>query len=245
MNLTEYLTYDWWRDIWLPGAGAILIPLAIAFFTWWFGASRAEKNRDLRDLQENLNFLISIIFPFLKALSFFKEKFEEIQHNEVIVLKMIENNVDAPNLTFDDICRSILFENVMHDLDIKCYAICAQYDKDFVANITTLKSISSVLENMLDHRNNVIETISTCENIELRIQRCLSFIRGDSQDTKKFLNSIASIIQLIDIVYVATKNLELKIKQLNLIHLEYDDQMNKAIRWAKEYHQKLKNPSHT
>lgn len=28
----KYFTYEWFRDIWLPAAGAILIPVAIAFF---------------------------------------------------------------------------------------------------------------------------------------------------------------------------------------------------------------------
>ena len=57
----KYFTYDWFKDIWLPAAGAILIPVAIAFFTWWFGASRSEKQKELRELRDNLNLLLNLV----------------------------------------------------------------------------------------------------------------------------------------------------------------------------------------
>ena len=56
-TIASYFSYDWWRDIWLPAAGAILIPLAIAFFTWFFGASRAERQKDLLKHKSSLNYL--------------------------------------------------------------------------------------------------------------------------------------------------------------------------------------------
>ena len=48
--VVEHTLYDWFRDIWLPAAGAILIPVAIAFFTWWFGASRFEKQKEIQNI---------------------------------------------------------------------------------------------------------------------------------------------------------------------------------------------------
>lgn len=59
-ELDCYPLYEQLRDIWIPAAGAILIPVAIAFFTWFFGASRAEKQKELLRNKAALNYLKSV-----------------------------------------------------------------------------------------------------------------------------------------------------------------------------------------
>ena len=70
---TSHSIYNWWKDIWLPAAGAIAIPLLVWWLSWLFGASRAEQQKELRDLRNNLNLLSSILLSTFQSLLSLKE----------------------------------------------------------------------------------------------------------------------------------------------------------------------------
>ena len=74
---TSHSIYNWWKDIWLPAAGAIAIPLLVWWLSWLFGASRAEQQKELRDLRNNLNLLSSILLSTFQSLLSLKENFEK------------------------------------------------------------------------------------------------------------------------------------------------------------------------
>ena len=76
---TSHSIYNWWKDIWLPAAGAIAIPLLVWWLSWLFGASRAEQQKELRDLRNNLNLLSSILLSTFQSLLSLKENFENCQ----------------------------------------------------------------------------------------------------------------------------------------------------------------------
>ena len=74
----EHTLYEWFSDILIPAAGAILIPVAIAFFTWWFGASRSERQKEIQELRDNLNLLLSICLSSIIKVCLYR--------NEIIVI---------------------------------------------------------------------------------------------------------------------------------------------------------------
>ena len=57
--MNTYTSWEWWKDIIIPTTGAIGMPLLVWVLTWYYGAGRAEKQKELRVLRDNLNLLLS------------------------------------------------------------------------------------------------------------------------------------------------------------------------------------------
>ena len=55
--MNTYTSWEWWKDIIIPTTGAIGMPLLVWVLTWYYGAGRAEKQKELRVLRDNLNLL--------------------------------------------------------------------------------------------------------------------------------------------------------------------------------------------
>ena len=89
--VVEHTFYDWFRDIWLPAAGAILIPVTIAFFTGWFGASRSEKQKELKELRNNLNLILSVCLDAISKLTSLRSSLLKISDIENKKIEEITN----------------------------------------------------------------------------------------------------------------------------------------------------------
>ena len=142
----QYLTYDWFRDIWIPGFGAVLIPVAIAFFTWFFGASRLEKNKEVQELRENLNFLVSVSLGSINGLIFLAKRLKDQLEKEQDAISIIKDKNSKRSFMFDDVCFGFVYDDVFKSISIEKYAQCIDYLPSFVSDIVLVKSLLNSLD---------------------------------------------------------------------------------------------------
>ena len=143
----SWLTYDWFRDIWIPGAGAILIPVAIAFFTWWFGASRAEKNKEIQELRDSLNFLSSLLSVNIMKLIGLRRRFLEIITIETKTEGIINQN------ELELVMSSLIAENYFKNMDIRKYVPCIKYDPNFIFKLTVFMNCMELIHDRIALHN--------------------------------------------------------------------------------------------
>ena len=212
----QHSTYDWFSDIWIPAAGAILIPIAIAFFTWWFGASRAEKQKELRELRNNLNLLSSILLSTFNALLLLKKHFEDFQK----VYPLEESPYNKMNKI--DKCLFVDFP-ILNIIDVSKYSSCINVYGNFVIDLVNMKQGCCVLNGMILHRNEVLKSISSCEDKHVKGLRIFDFVAEDSESnisnlmrTNKLILEIKELVEKISV-------LETKIKGLKLEKVTFDE----------------------
>lgn len=143
MNATTlYFSYDWWRDIWLPMAGAILIPLAIAFFTWFFGANRAEKEKDFLRNKAALNYLKSICcYTIVNLLTLRKA----IKIRNELCLKYSSASDEEHYFLFS----TITFQDIYSQIDVEKYAEFTTIYASFVIDLLQVKrSLKDIFETL-------------------------------------------------------------------------------------------------
>ena len=214
----KYFTYDWFRDIWLPAAGAILIPVAIAFFTWWFGASRAEKQKELRDLRDNLNLLTSISMATLNSINFLYDRVAKIQLNikkTTKNLKKLSQNSEIPDV--DKICYGFVFDNMYKDIPLNQYTSCLVYHKNFIYNLSIIKSLITLTETYICKRNKIIEDIANIIDLSVMNSRYRNFILNEEKEIDKFLYDICRIALLLQIVITDIQVIGKKNRKLKLV----------------------------
>lgn len=216
--VVEHTLYDWFRDIWLPAAGAILIPVAIAFFTWWFGASRAEKQKEMQELRDNLNLLISLLMSYMELLANARHKFESLQKS-VNSIKNYNNARNNPAFFTRFTC-----ENILKDINVSSYSACLVYDEDFLVCLIRIKDLGAQLENIIEERNASLISMASCENIKIREERYASFLVDQSSNLDTMLN-------LVDVCLIQSYNYLKRIKSfekqyidLKLNNPEFDDE---------------------
>lgn len=217
-EVVQHSTYEWFKDIWLPAAGAILIPVAIAFFTWWFGASRAEQQKELEKLRDNLNLLLSVCLDTIEKLAVLRKnllKVEKIEQQKTINPlsdeAQIITHVYVSPLDFDVI-------------NVANYSCCIAYSENYV--LTLLKIMSAVKINnfYLEHRNAFVRAISAQNSLTDRI-KCFNDVLGmDKEWLKKELITIDGAIIFIRDFITETKYLEKKIKGLKLDNITYSEE---------------------
>lgn len=231
--VVEHTLYDWFRDIWLPAAGAILIPVAIAFFTWWFGASRLEKQKEINDLRDNLNFLVSVSLASINGLKFLHEKLCEVEKKEYTAIEAIANKLaNTDSINSDDVCFGFLYDNVFKAIDEAKFAPCISYNKDIVVDVVRIKSLLNSTEQYINHRNSIVKSISECENLNIKGQRIFSFILGDHNEIEEFIADVCRITILLRLLIGNIVKINQEIKGLNLEPQLYTDEQMKFMKIA-------------
>lgn len=211
----QYLTYDWFRDIWIPGAGAILIPVAVAFFTWWFGASRTEKQKELKDLRDNLNLLSSILLSTFKSLLLLKKNFENFQ-------KVYPLNVSPyEKMNKIDKCLFVDFP-ILNTIEIAKYSPCIKVYGNFVIDLTNIKQGCYILNELIEHRNEILKSIGSCEDKHAKGLRIFDFVAEDSEGNLSNLMRTNKLILEIKEIIDKINTLETKIKNLKLEKVTFD-----------------------
>ena len=200
-----------------------MIPVAIAFFTWWFGASRAEKQKEQQELQKNLDFLVSVCLASINGLKFLHGKLHVVEKKEFEAVKTITNkgNVDS-----DEVCYGFLFDDVFKTINVEKYASCISYNPNFIVDMVRVKSLLRSTEYYVNQRNDIIKSISECENMTIKLQRLLSFIPNDHEQIESFIADVCRITILIRNLIGDVVKLNQEISDLKLTpQLFTDEQM--------------------
>lgn len=214
----KYFTYDWFKDIWLPAAGAILIPVAIAFFTWCFGASRSEKQKELRELRDNLNLLLNLVgINIVDLLSTHR-------YTTKMSLQINNDTLDAIKLEKDGFFDALFFNDLLKEIDITKYSQCLSKDDNYLQNLIKIKNLNYQIDRAIKHRNNIVNDISNCESNEIKYARIVSFVESSRKDLYDLNTKIDFGLKLGKEFIDETKALESKIDNLKLIKIDFDNE---------------------
>lgn len=231
-EIVQHTTYDWWRDIWLPAAGAILIPVAIAFFTWWFGASRAEKQKELKKLRDNLNLLLNLVGVNIVSL------LSTSRYTTKMSLQINDNTLDTIKLEKEGFFNALFFNDLLKDIDVTKYAQCLSENDNYLKDLITIKNLNYQIDAAIRHRNNIVNDISNCENNDIKYARITSFLEESQKDLYDLNTKIDFSLKLGKEFINETKALEGKFNNLKLIKIDFDnDEFYKKAK--KEYEQFL------
>lgn len=211
----KYFTYDWFKDIWLPAAGAILIPVAIAFFTWWFGASRSEKQKELRELRDNINLLSSILLSTFKSLLSLKKHFEDF--------KKVYSLEETPYNKMNKIDKCLFIDlPILNTIDISKYSPCINVYDNFVIDLMNIKQGCCILNGLILHRNEILKSIASCEDKHAQGVRIFDFVAEDTETNYSNLIRTNELILEIKKLIDKINTLETKIKDLKIEKVTFD-----------------------
>lgn len=209
----SWLTYDWFRDIWIPGAGAVLIPLAIAFFTWWFGASRAEKNKEVQQLSDNLNLLSSILCVNIMKLIGLRQRFLEIIRIET----KTKGGITQEELEL--VVSSLIEKSYFKAIDLAKYSSCVKYDPNFVFRLTVFMNCMELIHERILLHNHKMRTAGSIDELKKDPKGTISIFRNDARENKEFIEELENHISknrelLHTILSFKKKNKDLKLNKL-------------------------------
>ena len=217
-SITEPSLYDWGKDYVIP----FIIPLLVWLLTWFYGAGRAEKQKELEKLRDNLNLLLNLVGINIVALL----------SNKRFVVKM-EKQLEQDKL-------DLFFNDLLQQIDITNYTQCLRVDEQYLNNLITLKNINFQINQTISNRNNVLADIANCENMNIKQSRIESFIYDNKSNIKMLSNKMNLGIKASMELIEETENLEKKISNLKLIKVDFDN--NEFYKKAKEeYELYLKN----
>ena len=211
-----YFNYDWFRDIWIPAAGAILIPVTIAFFTWWFGAERAEKKKENSKLYDNLNLLKSMTFGTITGFIGLRERVLYLLNAQK---KTYENtSADERSKFFSIVYNKCVFNYI----DINQFKSCTEYQPNFPLILGTIKSYVTMINARIEDRNNIIIGLCAAKDFNpdcIVPKLAKAHFMGDLHLTEHFLVEIdATLDMLADLM----KSIDAigEIKKFKLVTLE-------------------------
>jgi hypothetical protein len=185
----QYLTYNWFRDIWIPGAGAILIPVVTVFFTWWFGASRAEKNKEIQELRDSLNFLSSLLSVNIMKLIGLRRRFLEIITIETKTEGIINQN------ELELVMSSLIAENYFKNMDIRKYVPCIKYDPNFIFKLTVFMNCMELIHDRIALHNQKMCKAGPIDELVKDIKGSINILRNDARENKEFIKELDSHIE--------------------------------------------------
>lgn len=215
--------YDWWKDIIIPLIGAIAIPLLIWWLSWLFGASRAEKQKELRELRDNLNLLLSISVSTVHSLCMYRNN---LIRNCEIAKKGIES------LTVADKRNLLIIYDPIDEfdgIDVSNYASCLKFDDNYLHNLLEIKKSLKLINSRTHIRNDDVKRMGKCITVS-ELNRFLDiFVRGEVENTDEYTSQIEKTVLGIDHLITVTEQIEQKDKDLHLITIVKNDEYNNFI----------------
>ena len=64
---------NWWKNFGLSLLGSVGVPLTIWLLTRYYGADKAEERKELKELRNNLNLLLSLLYSNIEKMSILRE----------------------------------------------------------------------------------------------------------------------------------------------------------------------------
>lgn len=201
-NILSFL-FDkfWWKDYGIPLIGTVGVPLVVWILTRYYGADKAEERKEIRQLKDNLTFLMAIIRENIK-------KFLALRTRTAIVID-IESRKEGSVIQqeLEMIFGSLIVADYFEIVDIEKYASCSKYDHYFISNLILLKNIMQMLHRKIEVRNSKMKSAGSIDDLTKDIPAAINILRQDCTENKEFYQEINNVI-------LKSKNLILEIQNI-------------------------------
>ena len=210
--------YDWWKDIIIPLIGAIAIPLLIWWLSWLFGASRAERQKELKELRDNLNLLLSVLYASIQPLIDLKQRFLKLQN--IISLSPVEVLTKHSHELGE--CNYFRL-SLLDTINASKYSSCIELDDNYVVDLLVIIQRSYIITELVQHRNKILQDIGCCENQEAKLLRVTNLIAEDKMNVRRNIMHINDLLLRTEELIEKTSSLPKKKKKLKLdsVYLEH------------------------
>lgn len=208
----------WWKETGLPVMDAVAIPLLIWWLSWLFGASRAEKQKELIELRNNLNLILSVCLDAISKLIGLRSSLLKISDIEN---KKIE---EITNEDVREIAKVLSSPIDFSIINIANYSPCIAYSENYVLYLLKIISALKIKDFKIDHHNYQIKSISETQDLPSKIIKLKEVIDIEARGFPKFIKEIEWLILFLRDFIATSKDLENKIKGLKLDNIKFNEE---------------------
>ena len=204
----------WWKDYGIPLLGAVLIPTSV----WYFGSVRAEEQKELKGLRDNLNLLLSVCLDAISKLTSLRSSLLKISNIE---------NKKIEEITNEDVreIAKVLSSPIDFSLiNVANYSPCIAYSENYVLDLLKIISALKIKDFKIDHHNYQIKSISETQDLSSKIIKLKEVIDIEAKELPKFIKEIEGLIILLRNFIDTSKDLENKIKRLKLDNIKFNEE---------------------
>lgn len=230
----------WWKDYGIPLIGTVGIPLVVWILTRYYGADKAEERKEIRQLRDNLNLILSVSLDSISKLIALREMLLKLNRIE----KKYEPNLKALNIndiSTDDwsILGQIYMLPIKLDvLNIANYTPCIAVSENYALHLMKLISACEIVVFKIECRNSDLRRISECNDLQLKHALIRERISLDISEFNSFVKTLDITIACLKNFIRETKELENKYKGLLLDTITYSEDYKN---YLKEVEDNLKN----
>lgn len=222
----------WWKDYGIPLIGTVGIPLVVWILTRYYGADKAEERKELRQLRDNLNLILSISLDAISKLIAVKKTWLTLNEIE----KKYETNLWTMSLDqiskhdWTVISQIYMLPMELDMVNIANYSPCIAISENYVIHLIQLISACKILVFKIEIRNSDLHKISECTDIELKQSLIRERINIDIYEFKNFIENLDCNIIALKYFIEETKNFENKYNGMKLDNIIYTEEIKKYFR---------------
>ena len=204
----------WWKEYGISLLGSILIPTSV----WYFGSVRAERQKELRELRNNLNLLLSVCLDAISKLIYLRQQIVEVLDVE---------NKQIEEFRGEDLYKisSVLSSPVDFSLiNVSNYSPCIAYSENYVLDLLKIIAALKIKDFRIEHHNLQIKSIAETSDVLQKITKLKEVISIEKKEFSEFVKQIEGLIILLRNFIDITRDLENKIKGLKLDTIKYNEE---------------------
>ncbi len=204
----------WWKDYGIPLLGSILIPTSV----WYFSSVRAEEQKELRQLRDKLNLLLSLCLDSIFKLISLRSTLCQIREIEKKDIDEIYEE-DIQKIT-----KVYISPINFSTINVADYSSCIAYSENYVIDLIKILSAMKIKDFKIEHHNFQIKSIAECSDKSQKILKLKELISIERKEFPQFTKEVEEAILFIRDFIKQTKDLEKKIKGLKLDNIKYSEE---------------------
>lgn len=188
-SITEPSLYDWGKDYGIPLLGAIAVPMLVWWLTWFYGAERAEKQKELEKNKANLNYLISISLHTIRHLLNIHRLLEQKECAASLYAML---GIEAKQ----ELMLQISFDEFMSDVEVERYAYLTLIKSSFVADLLQVKRLLKGEVATLSRINALLSEELNKKKLYLLIKNLQLLLRKINETIKLLLDLLNNLEEI-------------------------------------------------
>lgn len=226
-NMLSFLANGkWWKDYGIPILEAVAMPLLIWYLTRYYGADKAEERKEIRQLRDNLNLLLSVSLDSILRLIVLRKTWLKLNESE----KKYEANLwnfNISDMSKDDwnvFAQTYTIPLGLDIINVANYSSCIAVSENYVLQLMKLISAYKLLVFKLETRNSDLRRIGECNDLQLKHFLIKERISIDILEFNDFMRDLGVNILCLRDFICETKELENKYKDLILDNIKYSEE---------------------